>query len=192
VKRAAVLLLLTSACSSSAPTDAGPDGMQADAAEAPTDAGTQEMDAAMATVTSLNIMLAGQARELTRAQMGFESKDGGVTGFYVEAHAGGDPMCTGPNSPTPNYTMVLSGVSVVTPGTRLTTADGLQVSLLDFVGDLTPTPAPVRATAVDFEVLDVVTSPDSEAVLRGNLTASFDGGSITGTVSAEHCASLDG
>jgi len=39
--------------------------MQADAAEAPTDAGTQEMDAAMATVTSLNIMLAGQARELT-------------------------------------------------------------------------------------------------------------------------------
>lgn len=120
---------------------------------------------------------------------GFEHAQHGVDGadgVYVEAHAGGDPACPTESSPTPRRTLIVRGVHAGVAGAQ-TLADGVTVSLLDFGGDLVSAPV-VRASAAQVTVraatLGVSVSLD--------VSATFAGGTIEGTLVAPHCASLDG
>ncbi|MDP3504962.1 MAG: hypothetical protein Q8S33_31785 [Myxococcales bacterium] len=117
-----------------------------------------------------------------RAQHGVEL-DGRL---HVEAHAGGDPACPTMTSPTPLRTLVISGLRPLTDGGVLSFADGLRVSLLDFSGAVTSAPLEraldARATARWIEPGTLVSF---------QLTATFDGGTLSGGFSAPHCTSLD-
>jgi hypothetical protein len=118
---------------------------------------------------------------------GFERAQHGRAGtdrVYLEAHSGGDPACPTMMSPSPRRTLVVSGVRV---GTAVQTeADGVTASLLDFTGELVTAPI-VRATAV--RVTPRAINPGTSVSLEINAT--FPGGTITGTVLAPHCDSLD-
>jgi hypothetical protein len=124
-----------------------------------------------------------QTGSFTRAQHGLEP--GG--GLYLEAYFGGDPACPTQTSPTPDRTLIISGLQPLTDGGVLTEADGVRVTLLDFTGALTSAPSlrasTVRATA---RAMNPGTS------VSFALEATFDGGTLTGSFTAAHCASLDG
>lgn len=118
---------------------------------------------------------------------GFERAQHGRAGadrVYLEAHSGGDPACPTMMSPSPRRTLVVSGVRV---GTAVQTeADGVTAALLDFTGELVSAPI-VRATAV--RVTPRAINPGTSVSLEINAT--FPGGTITGSVVAPHCDSLD-
>jgi hypothetical protein len=117
-----------------------------------------------------------------RAQHGVEGTDR----VYLEAHFGGDPACPSMTSPTPQRTFVLSGVraSVTTVQTE---ADGVTASLLDFSGDLVSVPL-ARASSVRVTPRSIVRGTSVSL----DVTATFAGGTIEGSLVAPHCASLDG
>lgn len=163
--------------------DAGqPDAGQPDAGEV--DAGLVDAGAdctgACAT-TDLSITFHGVTAGFDRAQHGVEP-DGGL---YVEAYFGGDPACPDPASPTPDRTLIIAGLRAVS-GPQ-TYADGVRVTLLDFVGNLSSSPFD---RAVSAQATLRYSAPGT--LVSFTLDASFDGGTVTGGVAAAHCASLDG
>lgn len=117
-----------------------------------------------------------------RAQHGVEL-DGRL---HVEAHAGGDPACPTMTSPTPLRTLVISGLRPLTDGGVISFADGLRVSLLDFSGAVTSAPL---ERAIDARATARWAEPGT--LVSFQLTATFDGGTLSGGFSAPHCASLD-
>jgi len=132
--------------------------------------------------TALDARFGATTRRLDRAQHGVD----GPGRLHLEAHLGGDPACPNDRSPTPRHTLVLRGVRAVAMGEVQTETMGLTASLLDFTGELITSPT-ARATAVRVE-------PRAYVAGQGvalTLTATFPGGTITGTVFAPHCPSLD-
>lgn len=117
-----------------------------------------------------------------RAQHGVEL-DGRL---HVEAHAGGDPACPTMTSPTPLRTLVISGLRPLTDGGVISYADGLRVSLLDFSGAVTSAPL---ERALDARATARWVEPGT--LVSFQLTATFDGGTLSGGFSAPHCDSLD-
>ncbi len=118
-----------------------------------------------------------------RAQHGIAGTDG----IYIEAHFGGSPECPSMTSPTPDRTLVIANVRDTGDMRAQTYADGVRATLLDFRSTFTMT-LPLRAT-------DVRVTP--RFVSRGTavsyeFTATFPGGTITGTLFAPRCTSLDG
>jgi hypothetical protein len=173
--------------------DAGMDAGGADA-WVPPDGGAVDAGCAgleCVGVTDLVVRMNGVQRPLTRAQVGLEHAGGVVTRLYVEAHAGGDPACPSEQSPTPDRTLIISGIPAGSAGARYTHADGVRVVLLDFVGDLLSSPAPARASTVELAIQAVATDSVQGAFLSAVLTAGFDGGTVEGHVGATHCESLD-
>lgn len=162
-------------------TDAGVDGGAGDAGA--TDAGSSDAGVTDAGVTRLVVTLGGRTGEFTRAQHGLEP-DGGL---YVEAHFGGDPACPTQSSPTPDRTLVIAGLRALTDGGTLTSQDGARVTLLDFTGALTPAPF-LRASSV----VATAGAMTPGVSVSFSLEATFDGGALSGSFVAEHCASLDG
>lgn len=116
-----------------------------------------------------------------RAQHGVAGADG----VYIEAHFGGDPACPTMGSPTPRRTLVLSGVRAGRTGVQ-TRADGVSATLLDFGGELTSAPV-ARATAVSVMPRTI----DRGVTVSLELSATFPGGTVTGSFVAPHCPSLD-
>lgn len=159
--------------------DAGPG---ADAgADAGVDAGFDAgVDAGFA---GLWLTLGSAQGGFDRAQHGLEP-DGGL---YVEAYFGGDPGCPTQSSPTPDRTLIIAGLHLVPDGGSLTQLDGVRVTLLDFTGALTSAPVE-RATSI------LATPREVTPGVRVSFTveATFDTGTLRGTFSALHCASLDG
>lgn len=96
--------------------------------------------------------------------------------LYVEAYKGAAAGCPTMNSPSPDYTLILSRVS----------ADGSPASFIDFKGDMLPTVQPATATAV---ALQSVTFSDMFVAYDASIT--FDTGTINGHFYATHCDSLD-
>lgn len=132
--------------------------------------------------TRIEARFGSTTRSLDRAQHGAD----GPGRLHVEAHLGGDPACPNDRSPTPRHTVVLRGVRAVAMGEAQTEAEGVSASLLDFTGELASSPV-VRATAVRV-------TPRAFVAGQGvafSLTATFPGGTLTGTVFAPHCPSLD-
>lgn len=117
-----------------------------------------------------------------RAQHGLAGTDQ----VYIEAHFGGSPACPSMTSPTPDRTLVISNIHANGSMSVQTYADGVRATLLDFRSTFTST-LPLRAT-------DVRVTP--REVTRGlsvsyDFSATFPGGTIAGTFTAPHCASLD-
>ncbi|MEI8259294.1 MAG: hypothetical protein WCJ30_26800, partial [Deltaproteobacteria bacterium] len=133
-------------------------------------------------VTDLVATFGAHTGAFERAQHGTS----GVDGIYVEAHAGGNPACPSTTSPTPDRTLVISGLRPGTIGVAQTEADGVTASLLDFVGTLISTPV-ARATAVRVTPRYV----DRGAFVSFGVEATFASGTVRGGFFAPHCASLD-
>lgn len=134
--------------------------------------------------TALTARFGGAQGGLERAQYGDDRDDAGQPTLHVEAHLGGDPACPNEQSPTPQRTLVLSGVRPGAAGEVRTYEDGARASFLDFQGDLVSAPI-VRATAVK-----VTFGPSGTDWVAFELEATFPDGSIVGHVYAERCASL--
>jgi hypothetical protein len=165
---------------STTPVDAG--NVAADAgvdAGLPPDAGCT----GACTVTDLGVTFQGHTGGFTRAQHGLE----GDAGLYIEAYFGGDPACPDANSPTPDRTLIISGLLAAGDGGAQTEADGVHVTLLDFTGALSSHPFD-RATRV--RATPRFLAPGE--LVSFTLEASFDGGTVSGGFAAPHCASLDG
>lgn len=140
-------------------------------------------DAGQSASTLLTATLGTRTATFTRAQHGLEP-----TGLlYVEAHFGGDPACPTQNSPTPDRTLVISGLNPMHDGGVQSYADGVRVTLLDFTGALTQAPF-VRAASV--RATPGAVNAGTEVTFA--LEAGFDGGTLSGSFTAPHCASLDG
>lgn len=133
--------------------------------------------------TDLVATFGGTSAGFDRAQHGVEP-DGGL---YVEAHFAGDPACPGPSSPSPDRTLIIAGLHAPPDGGTLTGADGLRVTLLDFVGNLSPNPFDRAVTA---RATPRYAAPG--VLVSFQLFATFDGGVVDGGFAAPHCASLDG
>lgn len=96
--------------------------------------------------------------------------------LYIEAYAGAAAGCPMMNSPSPDYTLILSRVS----------ADGSPASFVDFKGDMLPSVQPATATQV---ALTSVTFSTNFVAYDASIT--FDAGTINGHFYATHCNSLD-
>jgi hypothetical protein len=164
-----------------APSDAGVTIVAEDAGT-PVDAGVVDAGTTT-TTTTLTMSVGNKTGPFTRAQHGLEP----AGGLYVEAHFGGAPACPTQTSPTPDRTLIISGLQPLTDGGVMTEADGVRVTLLDFTGALTTLPA-LKATTVRATAREM--NPGVRVAFA--LEATFDGGTLTGTFSAEHCTSLDG
>jgi hypothetical protein len=134
--------------------------------------------------TAIDARLGGVTRSLDRAQFGNESEDGGNR-VRLEAHAGGDPACPTPSSPTPDRTLVVANVPRAAPGTSFTHEDGVRASYFDFAGDQIPSVPLSRASAV------TITIAYSDAELfEIDVDATFPEGTVKGHAAASFCASL--
>lgn len=164
--------------------EAGPPDPPADAAPDVTDAGAR-CDGPC-TETKIVVTFGAASTTLTRAQFGYDAPDdAGVRALHIEAHAGGAPECPTQQSPTPRQTLIVTG----TPPTvaPLTTT---RVSFLDFAGTFSLPPA-VSTPNVTGRLASIGSLADGGAALTMELTATFDGGTATGPIAADHCDSLD-
>jgi hypothetical protein len=180
----ALLLVGVVACSSS--TVAGKAAPNADGGGVHADAASSSCAGACTTMT-LAADFGGQKRALVRAQFGTQAGDAGAE-LHLEAHAGGDPACPTQTSPSPDYTLVLTGVPRGAAGRTLTQADGLSAAFLDFKGDLGLPPV-TKATQLSVTV--VAEDPETPAAwVALDVSATFSQGTIAGHVYAGYCASL--
>lgn len=193
---AAAAAALVFACSSDPPAqpadpdasfpvrEAGPPDPPADAAPDAPDAGAR-CDGPCAE-TKIAVTFGAASATLTRAQFGYDAPDdAGVRALHVEAHLGGAPECPTQQSPTPRHTLIVTGTApTVAP---LTTT---RASFLDFAGTFSLPPA-VSTPNVTGRVASIGSLADGGAALTMELTATFDGGTATGTIAADHCDSLD-
>ncbi len=189
------------ACGSSdgpAVTPAGDGGPQTgDGATSPPTAGDAAGDGASdagsscdgpCDATRIVVTFGAKSVTLTRAQFGYNAaQDGSPQTLHIEAYAGGSPECPTSSSPTPDQTLILTGVTpTVGP---FSSAGGVRVSLLDFK-DTFGLPVPnVGALDVTGKVTSVV--PGDAGALSAEITATFDGGTLSGTLGAARCTTLD-
>ncbi len=144
------------------------------------DAGVTPSDGGTVGPIALTARFGSATGAFDRAQHGTSGTDR----VYIEAHFGGDPACPTMASPTPRRTLVISGLRATTA--VQTRADGVSATLLDFAGELTSAPL-LRATAVTVTPRTV----DRGVSVSVEFSATFEGGTVTGTFTAPHCASLD-
>ncbi|CAN0560658.1 unnamed protein product, partial [Laminaria digitata] len=150
---------------------------------------------------SLMIDLSGAQDSFQRAYYGLTSpaqSSSGTWELHLEATSGGADGCPTEASPSPDWTLVLAGLTL--PLGRDPVVQGLSVSFLDFSGRfLTGTPI-TRSTTRSVQALAANLCPECvgmsapahpEGLVSLNLQASFAEGSIAGQVFATHCDSLD-
>ncbi|MFN0252974.1 MAG: hypothetical protein ACKV2T_39230 [Kofleriaceae bacterium] len=131
--------------------------------------------------TALAATFGATTRTLDVAYFGVTTA-GGTQSLYVEAYGGAAAGCPTMSSPTPDYTLIFGSVPMPTSTAVLTSV----ANLIDFQGDLLPSPAPVRATVV---TLTPVAKNTMELALDADLT--FGSGTLAGHLYATHCDSLD-
>lgn len=131
--------------------------------------------------TALTAMMAS-TRVLDRAYFGRTSSDNTL---HIEVYKGGAAGCPTVNSPTPDYTLVLGGVTRPT-STATSTSLG---NILDYTqsGDLLGGALGQKATMVT--LTPVAASPDTFFAFDVMLT--FPAGTVTGHLYATYCATLD-
>lgn len=135
--------------------------------------------------TSTELVFRNVARTLARAQFGIDHGPDGDT-FHIETHEGGDPKCPDSTTPSPNRTMIVKGVKQVAAGTKLTEADGVSASFLDFTGDQINDLPFVKATAI---TVTVVAITDASIELEVEATFGTEG-TAKGRIAAAFCQSL--
>ena len=100
--------------------------------------------------------------------------------LHVEIDRGGSGLCPTNTSPQAQYMLLLTSLEPA-PATS-------PAMFLDYVGDMLGTSVSANATTVTLE--NIVYVPGRSLTLE--LTATFDGGQVSGHVDAAHCDSLDG
>jgi hypothetical protein len=147
---------------------------------------------------TLSATFGGTSEPFERAVYGVET--GADAGLYLEALHGGFSGCPSDSSPTPQRTLVVSGLTLPVDNRPINSAQGLAVTLLDFAGTLLPSRPVAGATSATavFRAArlcaDCVGQPapaDPDGFVALDLEASFDGGTVTGRIFATHCDSLD-
>ncbi len=136
----------------------------------------------------------GKTFPFERAQFGMSMNEAGVKTIHVELHSGGSPLCPSQTSPNTDRTIVLAGVVVPIDATPSTEANNVKLSILDFKGDMYPSDAIVRATAVKVTPIaaSALTAPSGgERFVALSIDATVKGGDVKGTLYATHCDSLD-
>lgn len=193
---AATALMAASACSPSstsgsaggedAANDGGEDGAN-DPGEGGADAPSGMCEGACKT-TSLVADFGGKKRTLVRAQFGTQQGDAGAE-LHTESHLGGLPACPSPQSPTPDYTLIVSSVPRGKAGQKVSERDGVTSVFFAFKNDLGLPPL-TRAITVNVTVVgeDPATPPKWVAL---DVDAAFREGTVSGHLYAEYCASLN-
>jgi hypothetical protein len=115
--------------------------------------------------------------------------------IHVEVYAGGDEGCPQMDSPTPDRTLVIGGLSFPEVPTEQREEDGVAIALLDFAGTLTDEPT-LSATGeiVFFQQWSLCTDcegDDPDGYVSFDVDALLEDGNIRGHVYATHCASLN-
>jgi hypothetical protein len=135
-----------------------------------------------------------------RSVYGLDQDAKGKAGIYLEAMHGGFSGCPEQSSPTPDRTLILSGLPLPTVGATVSKSDGLVVTLLDYKGTLLQGEPLSKATAskVTFTAAEVCVScvgqtPPSHPAgfVALELEATFDEGTVKGHLYARHCDSLE-
>jgi len=156
-------------------------------------------------VVTLEATFDGDVFPFDRAFYGLTAPSQSTSGeweVHLEAHAGGSSECPTEASPTPDRTVVLSGLTVVdveAPSSGPLDS-GLSASLLDFEGSVLGGEPVASATFVEVTAQsgDVCTGcvgqpapSDPDGFVALDLHAELDAGTISGHVFAAHCDSMD-
>jgi hypothetical protein len=166
----------------SSPTDGG-------AADA-TDGGASACEGTCKT-TALVADFGGKKRTLVRGQFGTQQGADGGAELHTESHLGGQSGCPTQQSPSPDYTLIVTAVPRGATGKKLSERDGLTSAFFDFKGDLgLAAPSGItKAIALNVTVVgeDPATPPSWVAL---DVVASFTEGEVRGHLFAEYCDSL--
>lgn len=134
--------------------------------------------------------------DFEQAFFGLETEDQVNWSLYAELYRGGADGCPSQESPTPDYTLIISNWPL--EAIELSEEDGLSATLLDFSGDLLGGQLFVKAEQISLRRVDACAScvnwPTPEAAdghVVVELNARFPGGSVNGLLRASHCDSLD-
>ncbi|QDG52277.1 hypothetical protein FIV42_16485 [Persicimonas caeni] len=129
-----------------------------------------------------------------------EVADSGEWEVYIEAIEGGFDGCPQQDSPTPDWSLIVTGlVAPIGEGTLTKADDGVAVTFLDYDGRFLGQEPFARATSasltpvaanVDTSLVAAGTR-DEDGVVALDVQASFDGGELSGRLVATHCASMD-
>lgn len=193
---------LAIACSSSSSTSSTPTETPDDDASSPSspekdasspsdaavDAPTAEPCDGDCLKTTVEADIGGKKASLDRAQYGTDGT-GAAHSLYIEVNVGGDTACPTQGSPTPDRTLVLSGISIGAVGTKLTAADGVTASYLEYVGDQLPDAPVTKATEVEATLVEV-DSDTPPAWVAVDVKATFAEGTVQGHVFASYCQTM--
>lgn len=155
--------------------------------------------------TSLTIRQGGLERQLTRAFYGLSSPERSINGeweLHIEAAEGGSASCPTESSPTPDYTMAMTGLSVFSTRDVVAADAGLNLFVFDYVEDLVPDPPfwvranEVEVTPVARSACEVCEGGEEEAMppvgfVALDILGVWEGGEVEGHLYATRCASLD-
>jgi hypothetical protein len=143
-------------------------------------------DAALATCmgTTVKLQINGKTVAFERAQFGMLASGG----KHIEMHLGGKAACPSQNSPTPDYTLILTEINATQAGDQM-----VRAAFFDFKGDVLR-----GAPFVAFRALLSATFSGSGASETGcvnvkNVSVQPDAGvaTVSGGSSLERCISLD-
>lgn len=152
---------------------------------------------------NLSVDIGGSTGTLGRAVYGLTAPhftESGDWEVYIEAIEGGFDGCPAQDSPTPDWTLILSGLPTSLDEVTLTGADdGLSATFLDYDGRFLgqepfsrATKISAAPTAANLDTELVATgSVDEDGVIALEVDVRFDGGSVAGHLVAHHCASMD-
>lgn len=172
----------------STPTSDGGDTSDAAASDA-SDGGAGACVGACKT-TALVADFGGKKRTLVRAQFGTQQGDAGAE-LHTESHLGGSAACPSTQSPSPDYTLIVTSVPRGAAGRKLTDRDGVTSAFFDFKGDLgLAAPSGItKALAVTATVVgEDPASPPAWVAL--DVVVAFTEGEVRGHLYAEYCDSL--
>jgi hypothetical protein len=140
--------------------------------------------------TALVADFGGKKRTLVRAQFGTQPGDAGAE-LHTESHLGGSAACPSQQSPSPDYTLIVTSVPRGAAGRKLSDRDGITSAFFDFKSDLgLAAPSGItKALSVSVTVVgeDSATPPAWVAL---DVVAAFTEGEVRGHLYAEYCDSL--
>lgn len=203
-----VLLATLSACSGddngandSGASDSAIDGAARDAAPADSslaDGALPSTCAGACAEQALEAIFSTTTEGFERAIYGIDTTGAQPT-LYLEALSGGFSGCPKQDSPTPDRSLLITGLRLPSSGT-LSEADGVTITLLDYRGTLLPAKPLSKATkiTITYTAADVCPScvgkpapADPNGFIALDVNALFPQGQVYGHVYALHCDSLD-
>lgn len=141
---------------------------------------------------TLDATFAGVGEPFERAVFAFERDDAQQPlGLYIEALHGGFSGCPAQGSPTPDRTLIVSGLPLPQVRGPFSEADGLRVTLFDYAGTLLPDAPMAKAERASATFVAFSAEPGAEGFVALDLSASFADGVVQGRLYATYCATLE-